>query len=62
MDMKIEVNVDLGDFIEKWGDDTLEEFIKDEIKSDVLRAVKASRRYKRIVAERQAEMLRMLDE
>jgi hypothetical protein len=50
--MKVMVEIDLDDFIERWGEDTFESVIKDEIREEVLRTVKASPKYKELVSKR----------
>ena len=59
--MKVEVKIDLDDFIEKWGEDTFEECLKDEIKAEVLRAVKSSEKYKEIIRNRTDELMEKLE-
>ena len=61
MNLKISVEFDMSDFIERWGDDSLEQCIKDEIKIEVLRSVKNTEAYKAIVKERERVMLENLD-
>jgi len=61
MDLKIQVEFDLSEFIERWGDDSLEQCIKDDIKCEVLRKVKASDEYKAIIKNRQEIMMKSLD-
>jgi len=59
--MKIEVKIDLDDFIERWGDDTLEQSIKDDIKHQVMKAVKSSEKYKALVQKNIDELCAKLD-
>ncbi len=44
--MKIEVNVDMEDFIERWGEQNLESSILEDIKLEALRVVKQTPEYK----------------
>lgn len=61
MDLKISVEFNMSDFIERWGDDSLEQCIKDEIKTEVIRKVKSTDEYKAIVKDREIAMLESLD-
>ena len=61
MDLKVSVEFDLSDYIERWGDDSLEECIKDEIKNEVLRAVRSSQQYRDMIARNTELMLNSLD-
>ena len=61
MDLKINVEFDLSEFIERWGDESLEQCIKDEIKCEVLSKVKASDEYKAIIKKKQELMMKSLD-
>ena len=59
--MKISVNVELTDFKEIYGDDSLDTIIKEEIKFEVLKRVKESPEYIAIVKEREIFMMDNLE-
>ena len=61
MEMKISVNVELTDFKEIYGDDSLDTIIKEEIKFEVLKRVKESPEYIAIVKEREIFMMDNLE-
>lgn len=54
--MKIEIKVELDDFIERWGDDSLETFLDDEIKKEILKAIRVSDKYQKMI-ERNVEKI-----
>lgn len=58
--MKIEVKIDLEDFIERWGDDSLEQAMQDTIKYEVIKKLKESDGYKELVNRRYDELLKTL--
>ena len=62
MDMKISVDFDLSEFKEIWGDDSLSQCIMEEVKSEVLKKVKASDEYKAIVEGRMHAMMSKLND
>ena len=59
--MKIEVNVDMEDFFERFGDDSLDRYIEEEIKSEVLRQVKRSEKYQALVKKQTEDLISKLD-
>ena len=61
VEMKISVNVELTDFKEIYGDDSLDTIIKEEIKFEVLKRVKESPEYIAIVKEREIFMMDNLE-
>jgi len=54
--MKVEVSIDLDDFIERWADDTFERTLKDDIKYEVMKAVKNSEKYQSLIKEQIAAL------
>lgn len=61
MDLKINLEFDLNDFFERWGDDSLEQCIREEMKAEVLKKVKASDQYKALVKKRMSIVMQSLD-
>ena len=59
--MKIEVNVDMEDFFERFGDDSLDRYIEEEIKSEVLKQVKRSEKYQALVKKQTEDLINKLD-
>ena len=58
--MKIEVNVDMEDFFERFGDDSLDRYIEEEIKSEVLKQVKRSEKYQALVKKQTEDLINKL--
>jgi len=61
MEIKVNVEFDLSGYIEQWGDETLEQCIKDEVKSEVIRSVKKTEKYKELVRRQQESVMGNLD-
>ena len=59
--MKVKVEIDLNDFIERWGDDTFETALKDNIKYEVMTAVKSSPKYRELIKIQTDKLLAKLD-
>jgi hypothetical protein len=59
--MKVNVEIDLNDFIERWGDDTFETVLKDDIKNEVMKAVKSSPEYRELIKKQTDELLAKLE-
>ena len=62
MIMKIEVSIDMEDFIERWGEDSLATIILDDIKAEALRIVKDTAPYKAMLEGQIGSMLDNLTE
>ena len=59
--MKIEVNVDMEDFFERFGDDSLDRYIEEEIKREVLILVKQSDKYQTLVKKQTEDLINKLN-
>lgn len=59
--MNIKVEIDLNDFIERWGDDTFETALKDDIEHEVMKAVKSSPKYRGLIKIQTDKLLAKLD-
>ena len=57
MTLKINITVDLDDFLGGWGSDDLNEMVRDEIKKEVMTQVKKTPEYKKHVAHLKEEAL-----
>lgn len=58
--MDIKITIDMDDFFERWGEESLATCIKDEVRAEVLRVVKQTPQYKDTVRKQQEEMMRKL--
>jgi len=47
--MRLEVKVEVDDFMDNWSGDSLDELIHNEIKSEVLKKLKVSEEYKAFI-------------
>lgn len=57
--MKLKIEVDLDEFMDSWSGEFLNESIQAEIKAEVLRGVKKSPEYKKVVRERTEAALKL---
>jgi hypothetical protein len=57
--MKLNIEVDLEKFMDNWSGKCLNELIQDEIKAEVLKGVKKSPEYKKVVRERTEAALKL---
>jgi len=58
--MKINVSLDLEDFMDYFGSEKLDKLIADEMKAEVLKVVKRDARYKAYVNKKATETLEAL--
>lgn len=60
MSLNIKVSIDLDEFFERWGDDSLSTCINAELKEEIMKAVKNSTEYKEILVRQKEEMIKKL--
>ena len=54
--MKLKIDVDMSEFIEEWGDDSLETELKNDIRYHLVNEIKRSPQYKKLVASSLADI------
>lgn len=58
--MKIEVHIDLDDYIGRWDNECLAGLVEDEVKAAVLSKLKSSDKFKKIVDDKYEALLESL--
>lgn len=60
MELKVSLEFDIDDYLERWSEDSLAKDIEESIKQEALKAVKQTTEYKAMVAKTQEAMMRRL--
>jgi len=55
--MKIKVEVDIDDFLEKFDDETIDTLLSDELKIEIMKLVKKDVKYKAFVQKQASKVL-----